>query len=301
MYANKATNRWAGMDYKISDSERAELYGLPYLQQLLYFRGIRPYMDFENGRVGMKRKISYQSLREELFVEPHPGYRGGSPSKDQVRRAVKGLERMGLIQLESQGKTLQMICLLAQRDTHVRKKAAIKPPHQAASKELDKTTKLSKDYVFLSQKTDRAENAKAATPPVTGNYFYFLWENFEILWDKYPEKKSKQKAWEIFQALRPSASLFQVMLHGLELQCVFYQEQRAIGQWVPNWKYLTNWLEQRCWEDELSTESRKGNSHGNSNRSDVFWESCKSGDYDEESKVADVIQLADYQNGSKSD
>jgi hypothetical protein len=69
---------------------------LPYLQQLIYIHGLKPYLDYQNEMIGIKRKVSYQSLSEALYIEPHQGYvQSGSPSKDQIRRSLKALERAG--------------------------------------------------------------------------------------------------------------------------------------------------------------------------------------------------------------
>jgi len=68
-------------------------------------------------------------LREELYVEPHQGYASGSPSKDQMRRAVKTLERAGLISIHSEGKKLIVKCELATWDYCDQNKVATKAPH----------------------------------------------------------------------------------------------------------------------------------------------------------------------------
>src|SRR3990167_10495810 len=101
------------MDFKINQQERDALKGLPHLARLAYFEAIRPYMDFDTGIVGIKRGISYQSLGEELYVESHVGYVSGSPSKQQLRRALKTLERASLISIQSVGKKLILKCELA--------------------------------------------------------------------------------------------------------------------------------------------------------------------------------------------
>lgn len=289
------------MEYKINDAERDRLYGLPYLQQLLYLRGLRPYMDFDSGMVGVKRGISYQSLCEELYIETHPGYQSGSPSRAQVRRAVKGLEKMGVIHVQSEGKKLLIKCLLATRDYCVQNKGVTKPSQQAVRLNDEKKDLESIDYSIQPSKGVSDKTAKGVTPPVNNIYIYFLWENFEIFWDLYPVKKSKQKAWEIFQTISPSAEEFQTMLHGLEKQCIFYQEQQRNGCWVPAWKYPTNWLLQRCWDDELVQTSKREGGYGNKQTYDAFWESCKEGGYDEACDISNVIQLSDYQIVTKSD
>jgi len=94
------------MDFVINEDELAALCGLPHVQQLAYLRGIRPYMDVKTGLVGVKRRISYQSISEQLYVEPHQGIKSQSFSRDQVRRAVSGLARTGVIEVQSEGMQL---------------------------------------------------------------------------------------------------------------------------------------------------------------------------------------------------
>ena len=90
------------MDFLINGDELAALSGLPHIQQLVYLRGMRPYMDVKSSMVGIKRRVSYQSIAEQLYVEPHQGIKSQSFSRDQVRRAVSGLVRAGLISIESE-------------------------------------------------------------------------------------------------------------------------------------------------------------------------------------------------------
>ena len=97
----------------INHCERSALSGLPYLQQLIYIHGLKPYVDYQTEMIGIKRKVSYQSISEALYIEPHQGYvQSGSPSKDQIRRSLKALERAGLIEIQSLDKQLIFKCLL---------------------------------------------------------------------------------------------------------------------------------------------------------------------------------------------
>ena len=114
--------------FQLNDEEHCALRGLSYLQRCVYVFGLRPYMDFSTGLVGThKRRVSYQSLREELYVNPVPGVSAtGSPSKDQIRRAINGLERVGLIRIESTKRHLIAKCLLATKDNFSQKQAATK-------------------------------------------------------------------------------------------------------------------------------------------------------------------------------
>lgn len=121
------------MDMLINHEELEALYGLPLSQQLVYLRGIRPYMDVKTGITGIKRGISYQSIAEQLHVEPHQGIKAERFSRAQVRRAVDGLERSGLIESQSQGRQLILKCPLATLDYYVQNKAVTNPSQQAGT------------------------------------------------------------------------------------------------------------------------------------------------------------------------
>ena len=47
------------MDFLINANELEALCGLPHIQQLVYLRGIRPYMDVKTGIVGIKRVVHH--------------------------------------------------------------------------------------------------------------------------------------------------------------------------------------------------------------------------------------------------
>ncbi|HHS2948409.1 protein LvrA [Legionella pneumophila] len=101
--------------------ELAALLELPYIQRVVYLMGIRPYMDRQSCIVGIKRRISYQSLRETLYVGPIAGVKTGSPSLQQ--------ERAGLIEIQSTERHLILKCIYAELDNPAPKKAVPKPNH----------------------------------------------------------------------------------------------------------------------------------------------------------------------------
>ncbi|MCC5791337.1 MAG: hypothetical protein JJT82_01830 [Legionellaceae bacterium] len=244
------------MNFVINGEELEVMSGLPHIQQLTYLRGIRPYMDVKTGITGIKRRISYQSISEQLYIEPHQGVKSQSFSRDQVRRAVSGLARAGIIEIQSEGKQLILKCLLASRGFSVQNKAAINPPQKAAtippvSNPLD--TGFLDDW---TSKADKAEPQKAATPLIKDNYIYLL-RGFEHFWRMYPEKKSREKAFEAFKLINPNQTLLRTMLQALDVQIKAYQAKKAHGDWVPAWKFPANWLAQKCWEDEINTEVKK--------------------------------------------
>ncbi|MGQ3892184.1 hypothetical protein [Legionella sp. CNM-4043-24] len=211
------------MDFVITENELAALSGLPHIQQLAYLRGIRPNMDMKTGVVGIKRGISLQSIAEQLYTEPHQGIKSVSYSRAQVRRALAGLERAGVISLQSEDMKLILNCPLASRDFSVQN--------------------------------------KAVTPLIKDNIYIYLLSKFDQFWLAYPEKKSREQAWQVFQKLPLDESLFTTIMQSLATQIAERTKATAAGSWVPPWKYLANWLEKQCWTDEPTQELKQEKKH----------------------------------------
>ena len=273
------------MEYvKINHEELSALRGLPHLQQLLYLVGIKPYIDYNTGIVGLRRGISYQSLSEELYVEPHPGIKSGSPSKDQIRRALKGLETAGLLRIQSMEWKLVFHCLLVTLNQSHQNKAALKQhddPASVAHYESPFKSRVTEDF---PEKATTIQNDKPAIPQKDNNIYLCVYKQFEKFWSLYPQKNSKQKALEAFQALQPTDELLEHMLTALQQQIDASHSFQAQGLWSPKWKFPANWLAQHCWEDEINTDVNNGVNHAThptysakQPTVDLFWESCKSG------------------------
>lgn len=291
------------MDFLINKDELEAMCGLSHMQQLTYLRGIRPYMDVKTGVVGVKRRISYQSIAEQLYVEPHQGIKSQSWSRDQVRRAVSGLARAGIIVLQSEGLQLILKCELATLGYFVQKKAAINPPQNAITNPPEKNLIETGLSAVELLKADIEESQKAAIPLSKDNYYIFLLSQFEQFWALYPLKKSQQKAWEQFQALNPNQHLCSQILQALQAQVTHNQQLQSQGQWVAAWKYPANWLAQKCWNDELTQDESQEKGHARhrtdyakQTAGDSLWDSCKSG-LEEENNVVDLF---DYRSGSQA-
>lgn len=142
----------------LCNQEQEAMIGMPHLQCLLYIFGLRPHMDFSTGIVGLARGVSWQSLREALYVEPAAGIKGGSPSKDQLRGAAKGLERAGLIKSKSTREKLIFECLLAQTDKNAQNKVTTKSPSKV-------TTCKPNVEAIISNIVTITKNDKVTTPP----------------------------------------------------------------------------------------------------------------------------------------
>lgn len=144
----------------ISARELQALAGLSDLQFRLYIV-MRRFMDFGSGIVGQKRGVSWQSFREELYQEPGPGVRGGSPDRSATRRAADGLERAGLIKFSDfneKRKQLIFKCLLADTDKTARNKADRPSTHHPDTAEAN-------SGAVSSPQADTPKKAEADTPP----------------------------------------------------------------------------------------------------------------------------------------
>ncbi len=279
----------------INGLELSELSGLPYIQRVAYIFGIRPHMDSRTCIVGIKRRISYQSLSEVLYVEPHPGIQSGSPSKAQLRRALKGLERAGLITIQSNDKQLILKCLLAGKSSYSQNKVVTKASQQAVINQSQENA-VNKGLSSSSlQKADTNKTPEAVIPLSNNNYLYLSFEKF---WSIYPVKKSKQKAMAEFELLNPDESLIAQIMQSLKTQIAFYKKQKSQGQWVAPWKYPANWVAQRAWEDEVTHEMLEEEMQHASRQTDFkrvatkdpFYDACKGGD-DTKEQTSNVIKL----------
>lgn len=117
------------MAVKVNDQELEALSELPHMIRCLYFFGIRPYADYETGIVGgPKRRVSYQSLAEAVYVPPTPGTREEfRASKQQLRRALKRLESAGVVEVQSEGRQLILRLPLMETDQSAQNQADTRP------------------------------------------------------------------------------------------------------------------------------------------------------------------------------
>lgn len=155
--------------FQINDDEREALRGLPHLARLTYAFGLRPFMDYSTGIVGLKRGISWKSLAEELYVEPHQGIKGGEPSEKELRRALVWLQKVGLVGPNQAERRLVFPLLLAQRDQSARNKEGSKWADEVGREE---GSQESSNGAGSQEKEGReaagGELPKVGTPPVSG-------------------------------------------------------------------------------------------------------------------------------------
>ncbi|WP_133127699.1 hypothetical protein [Legionella nagasakiensis] len=272
----------------INSQELSALMGLPHIQQSAYLLGIRPYMDRKTFLVGLKRRISYQSLAEALYVEPHQGFvQSGSPSRQQLRRIVCSLERAGLLEIQSFDKNLVLKCLLADSSDSVQNKPDTNPTQQPDTKTVNEKSYKSERYGDFSQKPNIGETLKPDTPHNSNNLCVYVRNKFEKFWESYPQKVNRCNALLAFEKLNPSDALFEQMISALQAQIEHRQGCIDAGIWVPKWKYPENWLAQLCWLEEIEmvqTQERQHatnkQNHRRKSAADVHSEACKGVSFD---------------------
>jgi hypothetical protein len=290
------------MDYLINGYEIEAMCGLLHFHQLAYLRGIRPYMDVNTGIVGIKRGISHQSIAEQLYIEPHQGIKSENLSRAQIRRAISGLERAGLILIQSEGFQLILKCQLATLGYFTQNKPITNPSHQEVTFKNEQSIEYKGFFGKESDKADIGKTSKAVTPLNRSNNYIFLLKHFEKFWDLYPLKNSEPKTWQIFQELNPSEELITQILTALQNQLQFVQRQQALGKWVPNWKNPANWLAQCCWNDEIPTDQQSQevkhaqNQHGyrKQQATDPLWDSCQPDSEEREKPSNNVIPFSKW-------
>lgn len=290
------------MDFMLNSEELEALYGLPHTQQLAYLRGIRPYMDVKTGMVGVKRRISLQSLAEELYVQPHQGVKSEKYSRAQARRALSALERVGLITLQSKDLQLILQCNLATLGYFAQNKVVTNPSQKDVKFCSEQSLENKGLYEDCSEKPVTAAPTKADTPLIKENNYIYLLRKFDHFWQMYPEKKSRERTFDIFQQINPDEHLLQTILQALDSQIKARHAKEAHGEWVPAWKFPANWLSQKCWEDEvkieLKQEKRNEKRRANTGTAhDPFWNPETEGSAstgEDEYQQANVVSLQRY-------
>jgi hypothetical protein len=83
--------------------------------------------------------------------------------------------------------------------------------------------------------------------------------DFETFWAAFPEKKGKGAAWKSFEkvqkygALPPLAELVEI-IHAQQLD---RNEAKKRGEFYPEWKNPSTWLNGHCWSDGLKYPQKK--------------------------------------------
>ncbi|QBY56139.1 hypothetical protein [Cupriavidus oxalaticus] len=127
---------------KLNQLELDALSGLSHAAFRLYVAAIRPRMDFATGLVGKRVGISWQALREWMYVEARPGVKAVTHTESTVRRLVKQLVKHGLLREIGDRFRIAFACPLADRGSFAQKKAdrGSTPPAEGGNANADKAS-----------------------------------------------------------------------------------------------------------------------------------------------------------------
>ncbi|HAT2140606.1 TPA: Vir protein [Legionella pneumophila] len=213
---------------------------IPLMQRVVYLMGIRPYMDRKTFMVGIKRKISYQSLRETLYVAPIKGVKTGCPSHQQMKRVIKSLARQGIIEICSTPQNLIVKCLLANPYEPVDIKNESQPENSASTQVEQNQSAPTEN--LRSVKTEKPTYlSKSALNVQPSSNLKNLYQKFEQFWQLYPLPSYKTEAWKQFQQIDPDERLFEQIMVGLQEQLTKINRSGAY------WPYPASWLGQKSW------------------------------------------------------
>ncbi|CZG36542.1 Vir protein [Legionella pneumophila serogroup 1] len=203
---------------------------IPLMQRVVYLMGIRPYMDRKTFMVGIKRKISYQSLRETLYVAPIKGVKTGCPSHQQMKRVIKSLARQGIIEICSTSKNLIVKCLLANPyepiEIENESQPETNPSKQAGQNQSIQSSIKPEKSDFRAQPSSNLKD---------------LYQKFEQFWQIYPLPSYKNEAWKQFHQIDPDEKLFAQIMDRLQEQLTKVNRSGAY------WPYPASWLGQTYW------------------------------------------------------
>jgi len=157
--------------WKFNEVEDELLQGLPCRTQVVYMRGLRPYMTFKTGIVGIKRGVSYGSLSETSEERRLAGstIKESLPTRQAMRTALDQLEKVGLIKRLSQGRKLILLLPLADSD-----KTAEMSNNQSATieEQISNTPAKPQQNAAVEQISNRppthTKPVRSNIPPVTG-------------------------------------------------------------------------------------------------------------------------------------
>lgn len=163
------------MQVFLSKDELDALTGqVPELWQ--FYVVLKKFMDYSTGVVGIQRGISWQSLREEMYVEPGQGLSGtGAPTKAKVRRLCDRAQRISLIEDKSTPVKLIFFLPLAPTDQSARKKPGTKsarsrhtqPGTPESQESIAETMDCEPVELEPGMNSAHHESPKPGTPPLS--------------------------------------------------------------------------------------------------------------------------------------
>lgn len=186
------------MAYTWNREEDEALQGLPHATQVMYLRGIRKHVDYATGIVGVKRRISFASLEESLYVEPVQR-RGetAAPTKKQIRVMLDQLKRAGLIERMGADKPLIFRLPLLSQDNSVQNLMGTSRARFGARNGAPTPSSESNEL-------DQLKGTVKGTQKINNRAHIFSHTDTTYLGDESPDsgaQKSEPTIWDVWRSL----------------------------------------------------------------------------------------------------
>lgn len=223
-------------------------------------------------------------------------------SRSAVRKHIKDLESAGFLKInnrlskggEKKNQSNLYVLTIKEGDISSLQKTSAMPAESAAGE----VVAVSPENTVEDASTVSPESTPVSpesTPPVspgdTRTYHSFepiiepiktnkkirsIQSRFEEFYSAFPIKKSKGQALKAFMKLNPDDDLLARMISAIGAQAEHRDRMLFAGQFVPEWKYPSTWINAQCWDDEIPEPKREGamfnrNPKPNYNHNDRAW------------------------------
>lgn len=131
-----------------------------------------------------------------------------------------------------------------------RKKADDSPNENKNSPNTHRAVDEGSDSVH-PRKGKEGKGRESNNPPAPRNGGVVNADRFQRFWEAYPLKKAIGQAEKTFAKINPDDLMLNRMIKALQQQVQHREKLQSAGQFVPELKHPSTWLNARSWEDEL--------------------------------------------------
>ena len=165
-------------------------------------------------------------------------------SRQQVRTSLKRLKSTNEITLWTTPKHTEIV--INNYDDY-------QDPNQLSNQQLTNCQPTANQLLTTTKNDNNVKNVKNVKKKHCASASLF-----DQFWSKYPVKKSKAQASKTWNKIKPDQNLLNTMLSAIEEQKSEKEQLLAAGEFCPQWKNPSTWLNGECWNDEPT----EGLSHG---------------------------------------
>lgn len=84
----------------------------------------------------------------------------------------------------------------------------------------------------------------------------------QTFWKRYPKRKDKSRAYKALLKQKPDEQVREKIIEGLSAQIQERKLKSSVGEWVPEWKHPSTWINGKNWEDDVELTAKEQPKHG---------------------------------------